>query len=286
MRDAPDGDVAPIRVPQPLGARARAHRRDHDRSSASSRTSCSATATWAPSPTPSGGAMPELAERLAERIRRHGPARRSRPSWRPRSTTPTGGFYATGGRAGRRSGDFLTVARGRPAVRRRAGPRPRRVVGRARPARSPFVVVDAGAGPGHPGPRACWRPGRPWPSRRPPLRRRGAVGGPAGGATPAWPWPSVEGAARRSRSSGCRGGQRAARQPALRPRGARRRLAGGLRRRRRRRASGRGARPVLRRCRPCLPPTAPHGARRPVQDEAAALGGRRAGPPRPPGGSW
>jgi SAM-dependent MidA family methyltransferase len=86
-----------------------------------------------------------VAERLRARIARHGPV--------PFSVfmdtalyDPDGGFYATGGRAGRR-GDFLTS----PEV----GPLFGAVVARAldtwwdeqgRP--RPFVVVDAGAGPG------------------------------------------------------------------------------------------------------------------------------------------
>ena len=86
-----------------------------------------------------------VAARLRERIGRHGPV--------PFSEfmdialyDPDGGFYATVGRAGRR-GDFLTS----PEV----GPLFGAIVARAldtswdaqgRPA--PFVVVDAGAGPG------------------------------------------------------------------------------------------------------------------------------------------
>ncbi len=85
------------------------------------------------------------ADRLRERIRRHGPVPFS-AFMQYALYDPDGGFYATGGAAGRR-GDFITS----PEV----GPLFGAVIARAldawwvaagRPA--PFVVVDAGAGPG------------------------------------------------------------------------------------------------------------------------------------------
>jgi SAM-dependent MidA family methyltransferase len=87
-----------------------------------------------------------VAERIAAEIRRHGP----RPLERVLEVAlydPAGGFYETGGRSGARQGDFLTS----PEV----GPLFGAVVGRALDgwwrdmgAPDPFVVVDAGAGPG------------------------------------------------------------------------------------------------------------------------------------------
>ncbi|HEX9258847.1 MAG TPA: SAM-dependent methyltransferase [Acidimicrobiales bacterium] len=87
----------------------------------------------------------DLASRLAERVARHGPI--SFEAFHEVALYDTeGGFYASGGQAGRR-GDFLTS----PEV----GPLFGAVVARAldtwwdglgRP--DPFVVVDAGAGPG------------------------------------------------------------------------------------------------------------------------------------------
>jgi SAM-dependent MidA family methyltransferase len=86
-----------------------------------------------------------LADRLAARIAAHGPIRFDE-FHAAALYDPDGGFYATGGQAGRR-GDFLTS----PEV----GPLFGAVVARAldgwweslgRPAG--FTVVDAGAGPG------------------------------------------------------------------------------------------------------------------------------------------
>ena len=87
-----------------------------------------------------------VAERIAAEIRRHGP----RPLERVLEVAlydPAGGFYETGGRSGARQGDFLTS----PEV----GPLFGAVVGRALDgwwrdmgSPDPFVVVDAGAGPG------------------------------------------------------------------------------------------------------------------------------------------
>jgi SAM-dependent MidA family methyltransferase len=90
-------------------------------------------------------AMTPLATRLAERIARHGPL--------PYEAfvdaalyDPDGGFYASGGAAGRR-GDFLTAPEVGPlfgAVVARALDAWWRELGRP----DPYVVVDAGAGPG------------------------------------------------------------------------------------------------------------------------------------------
>jgi SAM-dependent MidA family methyltransferase len=87
-----------------------------------------------------------VAERIAAEIRRHGP----RPLERVLEIAlydPADGFYETGGRAGGRQGDFLTSPE--------AGPLFGAVVGRALDgwwrdmgSPDPFVVVDAGAGPG------------------------------------------------------------------------------------------------------------------------------------------
>jgi SAM-dependent MidA family methyltransferase len=87
-----------------------------------------------------------VAERIAAEIRRHGP----RPLERVLEIAlydRADGFYETGGRSGTREGDFLTS----PEV----GPLFGAVVGRALDgswrdmgAPDPFVVVDAGAGPG------------------------------------------------------------------------------------------------------------------------------------------
>ena len=101
---------------------------------------------------------------MAERVGRFGPLPVRPGRWTWRSTTPSTGFYATGGRAGRR-GDFLTS----PEV----GPLFGAVVARAldgwweelgRP--DPFVVVEAGAGRGRWPARCCW----PTPACAPALR--------------------------------------------------------------------------------------------------------------------
>lgn len=87
-----------------------------------------------------------VTERIGAEIRRHGPL----PLERVLEVAlydPAGGFYETGGRSGARQGDFLTS----PEV----GPLFGAVVGRALDgwwrdmgSPDPFVVVDAGAGPG------------------------------------------------------------------------------------------------------------------------------------------
>jgi SAM-dependent MidA family methyltransferase len=86
------------------------------------------------------------ADRIAAEIRRHGP----RPLERVLEVAlydPADGFYEAGGRSGARQGDFLTS----PEV----GPLFGAVVGRALDgwwramgSPDPFVVIDAGAGPG------------------------------------------------------------------------------------------------------------------------------------------
>ena len=90
--------------------------------------------------------MNPLEELVAERIGRRRPAAASTQVMELALYDPERGFYATGGRAGRR-GDFLTS----PEV----GPLFGAVLARAldgwwdelgRP--DPFVVVEAGAGPG------------------------------------------------------------------------------------------------------------------------------------------
>jgi SAM-dependent MidA family methyltransferase len=87
-----------------------------------------------------------VAERIAAEIRRHGP----RPLERVLEIAlydPAGGFYETGGRSGARLGDFLTSPEVGPlfgAVVSRALDGWWREMGSA----DPFVVVDAGAGPG------------------------------------------------------------------------------------------------------------------------------------------
>ncbi|HEY6414858.1 MAG TPA: SAM-dependent methyltransferase, partial [Acidimicrobiales bacterium] len=87
-----------------------------------------------------------VAERIAAEIRRHGP----RPLERVLEVAlydAADGFYESGGRSGARQGDFLTS----PEV----GPLFGAVAGRALDGwwrdmgePDPFVVVDAGAGPG------------------------------------------------------------------------------------------------------------------------------------------
>lgn len=86
------------------------------------------------------------ADRIAAEIRRHGPLPLERVI-EVALYDPVDGFYETGGRSGGRQGDFLTS----PEV----GPMFGAVVGRALDrwwrdmgSPDPFVVVDAGAGPG------------------------------------------------------------------------------------------------------------------------------------------
>ena len=149
-------------------------------------------------------------------------------------------------RSGRSPGRPLPdLAGGRPAVRGRAGPGPRRLVGGAGAAR--LRSRSSTPGPGRaPWPGPCWPPSRPCcgPARsamscrsaHPPSVPR-HVDIPAESTSNRWP---------KGRSIGCGGGQRAARQPALPPGRVRRRLAGGLRRRRPRRPARRGPAPVRR----------------------------------------
>ena len=303
MDPVPDGDT----TPDPRAAVARAprwhHRVGHAASSACSRTSCCASATSPPSPWRSPSVTPrrDLAERLADA---HRPPRAAARSTQFVEAALYGDRTASTPRAARagRRGDFLTVARGRTAVRRR--------VARAldawwgelgRP--DPYVVVEAGAGPGHARPRG---PGGPAcaPALRYVLveRRRLACRTP----TRLPPSPSeVRGIrpttrpshsasadrrqpARAARSLRGRAGQRAARQPAVRPRRARRRLARGVRRRRRATArSSRCSCPLgrARRARRC-PPTAarrcsgPAASGRPRRGWRDALDRARAGPGR------
>ena len=259
MSDAPDGDVTPIRVPQPAHVGARPHGGDHHRDRRH----------------PAGRPplrRPGLLHRrpravipgLVERIRAGGPI--------PFATfmdaalyDPAAGFYAAGGRAGGRAGQFLTS----PEV----GPLFGAVLARAldawweeagRP--SPFVVVDAGAGPGTLA-RAVLAARPACGRRRPPLRRRRAGRGPAGG--PRRPGRGVRRDAARRAVHGCRGRQRAARQPALPP-GRSTTEAGG-------RPSSTSTPPggpwrcscPFAEVPACLPATAAHGARAPVQEEAA-----------------
>ena len=86
-----------------------------------------------------------LSERLVERIRRHGPLPYD-AFIEAALYDPDGGFYATGGSAGRR-GDFLTSPEIGPlfgAVLAHAIDSWWDEVGQP----DPFVVVEAGAGPG------------------------------------------------------------------------------------------------------------------------------------------
>ena len=277
----PDGDTTPIRVPQSLVARARPHHGGH----AGHRRA------------PAG--RPALRRpRIVHRRRRasdrgraagaagrpasepHGADRRSPQFMEAALYDADGGFYAAGGRAGRR-GDFLTSPEVGPAVRRRAGPRARRLVGRARPAGPVHVVIDAGAGPGTLA-RACC------------AAAAGLLG--SSGALALRRASSVSAAAARRAPTGS---PRRVAEPAL-PDGAVRsasslanelldnlpfRLAvydGEWREayvdvaaRRRRRAASRCSRPFDRgRPRAC-PSRAAHGARAPVQDAGGRVGARR-----------
>ena len=90
--------------------------------------------------------MTTLTERVAAEIRRHGPLPLERVL-QLALYDPAGGFYETGGRSGRRHGDFLTSPEVGPlfgAVVARALDGWWRAMGSP----DPFVVVDAGAGPG------------------------------------------------------------------------------------------------------------------------------------------
>ena len=197
---------------------------------------------------------------------------------------PVGGFYAAR-RSGRGPiGPVPHLARGRTALRRRAGPRPRHVVGGRRPA----VALRGGrrrGGTRHAGSRRAGRPAGRGRRRRPPLRRRGAGGGAAGG--PRRPGRGLRRGGARRAVRGCRGRQRAARQPALPPRGPRRRMAGGLRRRR----PG-GGRPVevlvpFAEVPACLPSAAAHGRPSARAGRGGALGRATWWPASGrPGGSW
>ena len=210
--------------------------------------------------------------RRRPRRRGHPGGHRARPAGRSRSrrswTSPLrparllhrrGG----GGSAGRR-GDFLTspevgplfgavLARYLDAVWERLD----------RP--DPFTVVDAGAGPGTPGPLAARGPAG--------VRRRAALRGRRGGAGPAGAPSRRRGIAARPAGRtdrGRRAGQRAARQPAVPTGRPRRRLAGGVRDGGPGRDVRRGAAGALDPVPPVLPARAAHGARAPLQDAAAA----------------
>ena len=188
---------------------------------------------------------------------------RSRGSWSSPCTGRTASTPAD--RAGRAARRLPDLAGGRAAVRRRGRPLPRRRVGAPRPAR-PVHRRRRRRRPRHAGPRRCSPPGRraprrcaTSPSRSP--RRSGAATRPASSRVAALPG----GPDRRRRAR-----QRAARQPAVPPRRARRRLARGVRDRRRPTARS------PRCCRAVRPgagrPPAPAAARRP-----GAAPGRRAG---------
>ena len=171
---------------------------------------------------------------------------RSRRSSTPPSTTPTTASTRRRARAGRR-GDFLTVARGRPAVRRGRWPGPSTAGGTswAGPTRSSWSRPAPGRARW---PAPCWPPGRRARRRcatcsssgRPALRAAPrATGLPLGaaelrpsprgrrrrrrrrpGRLPAGIGPLVGEpgrAARRCAFTRRRAGQRAARQPAVRP---------------------------------------------------------------------
>ena len=238
--------------------------------------------------------------------RRTGGRCRSRRWSRPRSTTrPTASTPPAAGPGG--AGDFLTSPEVGPAVRRRAGPGPRRRGGSALGRPDPFVVVEAGAGPG-----TLARPVA-WPSPR--ARRRCATCSSSGGAPSAGSTPSTSRLARAGAGAELdadaapvaaaapvrqpaelpaardrrRAGQRAARQPAVPPRAAHRR-AEWSRGRASTATTGRAAGRARGRVRVAdapRPRSAPPAAPRvPLQQAAAAwvadaLGRRRAGP-----GAW
>ena len=217
---------------------------------------------------------------------------------------PADGFYAAGGRAGRR-GDFLTSPEVGPAVRRRGGPRLDDTwwdeLGRP----DPFVVVEAGAGPGHPGPlgaggragvRArrsptCSSSAAPRSGRSTPSTCRAGWASSTASAWPRFTRPTPRAGARaalrvarraaRRRSVGRGDRQRAARQPAVRRRAPHRRRAPseltGRRGRRRARPRGRAGR--RRASAPCSPVSAvPPGVLGPVAAAGPALAGRRRWP--------
>ena len=222
----PTATSRPIRVPQPLTAGARAHRRDHASSSACSRRSSSASATC--------GSFTDAARAVI--------AAASPSASAPPRAHPVRGLR--GGRAVRPRGRLLRGRRaGRRAVGATSSPRPRsaRCSAPCWPAPSTRGGTSR-AGPPvrrgrrrrrarHAGPRRAGRPAGRGRRRRPPLRRRRAVGGPAGGARR--PGRGLRRGVPDEPFVGRRGRQRAARQPALPPRGPRRRMAGGVRRRRR-----------------------------------------------------
>ena len=243
---------------------------------------------------------PTVPPAVADEIRRHGAVPLDRVLERA-LYDPDAGFYETGGRAGRPRGDFLTS----PEVGRLFGA----VVARAldawwrRPGQpDPFVVVEAGAGPGTlcrtvlaAGARVRRRPalraGGAVGGAAPPARREAPPGGPGARLRPGRPRHRVAGRRRARRPdlrqpgraaphrrAGRGPGQRAARQPAVRagPAAPRRlaRGAGRPRHGRRRRARlrellvplGTERAAVLDR----LAPDAADGARVPLQDAARA----------------
>ena len=140
MSPVPDGDRTPIRVPPSLAA-ALGITASSSSPSASTRRSSPASATWR-----RWCRRAAVAESVAELARRHGPLRFDEVV-ELALYDPDGGFYEPGGGAGRRGADFLTS----PEV----GPLFGAVVARALDGwwdelgePDPFVVVEAGAGPG------------------------------------------------------------------------------------------------------------------------------------------
>ena len=138
-------------------------------------------------PSPMSGARrrprrpPGVPPAVAAEIRRHGAVPLDRVLERA-LYDPATGFYETGGRAGGPAGDFLTSPEVGRAVRRRGGPGARRAGGGTLGAPDPFVVVEAGAGPGTLARTVL--AAAPDVRRRPALRARRAVGGPARACTP------------------------------------------------------------------------------------------------------
>ena len=160
MEPAPDGDEGPIKVPQSLSAA----------------MVITAVATVVIGVLPNivlrfGGlthagtgrkltTADDLAARLHDRIRRHGPI----PFEQFVDAAlydPAGGFYATGGQAGRR-GDFLTVAGGRPARSAPSWPGPSTGGGSSSAAPTPTWWSTPEPGRAR-SPGRSWRPTRPAP---------------------------------------------------------------------------------------------------------------------------